>query len=302
MLFLCNGTDICPAISLAYEPSELDIMSRKPRDRHEHLLTRKLLTFCYLQIGMMEAFGCFLTYFIVFADFGFPIWSVFWLGLKTGYATTPEAIYNPYDQYFGNPNLIGACQGEDQLANGNIGSYTPDWYLTADMFVDLRMVYVKCARDDTGQLTGTLASTLNYWPCKFRQISPITHQPVCYSTEAGKFAQTAYFISVVLGQVGNIIVHKTRRQSIYSRDFNNWLQLWSLAFEIIICMSLAYIPVLNQGLNTRDVTFFHFGIPALSFTLLILLYNEMRIHLILQSNRGKKQGDKPGWWARNYNW
>jgi sodium/potassium-transporting ATPase subunit alpha len=49
MLFIDVGTDVLPAISLAYEQSEIDIMTRKPRAKDERLLTSKLLCHAYGQ-------------------------------------------------------------------------------------------------------------------------------------------------------------------------------------------------------------------------------------------------------------
>jgi sodium/potassium-transporting ATPase subunit alpha len=51
MLVICVGTDIWPAISLAYEEAELDVMTRKPRTKTEHLVSTKLITISYLQMG-----------------------------------------------------------------------------------------------------------------------------------------------------------------------------------------------------------------------------------------------------------
>ena len=52
MLFICVGTDMAPAIALAYENAELDIMERPPRNgKRDHLVTAKLISFAYLQIG-----------------------------------------------------------------------------------------------------------------------------------------------------------------------------------------------------------------------------------------------------------
>lgn len=48
MLCICVGTDILPAISLAYESAEIDIMVRRPRTKNEHMVTRKLITHAYL--------------------------------------------------------------------------------------------------------------------------------------------------------------------------------------------------------------------------------------------------------------
>jgi sodium/potassium-transporting ATPase subunit alpha len=49
MVAICVGTDLAPAISLAYENPELDIMKRPPRHpKLDHLVTSKLLSFSYL--------------------------------------------------------------------------------------------------------------------------------------------------------------------------------------------------------------------------------------------------------------
>jgi len=73
VLILCIdlGTDMIPAISLAYEKAESDIMSRPPRDaKVDHLVTAKLIGFAYLQIGIMQALAGFYTYLVVLGDYG----------------------------------------------------------------------------------------------------------------------------------------------------------------------------------------------------------------------------------------
>lgn len=46
ILFIDLGTDMVPAISMAYEEAELDIMQRKPRDASiDRLVTAKLVSF-----------------------------------------------------------------------------------------------------------------------------------------------------------------------------------------------------------------------------------------------------------------
>jgi len=74
VLILCVdlGTDLIPAISLAYEKAEADIMKRKPRNSQtDKLVTAKLISFAYLQIGVIQALAGMYTYFVVFGDFGY---------------------------------------------------------------------------------------------------------------------------------------------------------------------------------------------------------------------------------------
>lgn len=61
-----------PAISLAYEKAESDIMLRPPRNpRTDRLVTRKLYFLAYGHIGLMEAAAGFFVYFMVMAEHGF---------------------------------------------------------------------------------------------------------------------------------------------------------------------------------------------------------------------------------------
>mmetsp|Transcript_875 Transcript_875/g.1102 ORF Transcript_875/g.1102 Transcript_875/m.1102 type:complete len:1011 (-) Transcript_875:34-3066(-) len=74
VLILCVdlGTDLIPAISLAYEKAEADIMKRKPRNSQtDKLVTAKLISFAYLQIGVIQALAGMYTYFVVMGDFGY---------------------------------------------------------------------------------------------------------------------------------------------------------------------------------------------------------------------------------------
>jgi len=72
MLLICVGTDMVPDIALAYENAELDIMDRKPRNaKLDHLVTIKLISFAYIQMGTIQTVAAFYTYFIVMNDYGF---------------------------------------------------------------------------------------------------------------------------------------------------------------------------------------------------------------------------------------
>jgi sodium/potassium-transporting ATPase subunit alpha len=67
------GTDMVPAISMAYEDAEADIMKRPPRNsKTDHLVTSKLICLAYLQIGVMQAMAGFYAWMLVLNDYGFP--------------------------------------------------------------------------------------------------------------------------------------------------------------------------------------------------------------------------------------
>merc|ERR1719427_579851 len=66
------GTDMVPAISLAYEKAEADIMKRQPRDPlRDKLVNERLISLAYGQIGMIQASAGFFVYFVIMAMNGF---------------------------------------------------------------------------------------------------------------------------------------------------------------------------------------------------------------------------------------
>lgn len=74
------GTDMVPAISLAYERPESDIMKRRPRDpNRDRLVNERLISLAYGQIGPMQAAAGFFTYFVIFGENGFMPWRLLWI-------------------------------------------------------------------------------------------------------------------------------------------------------------------------------------------------------------------------------
>jgi sodium/potassium-transporting ATPase subunit alpha len=60
-------TEMAPAISLAYEPSEADVMRRPPRNsKTDRLVTKQVALYCLTQAGVIEAACALLGYFLVF--------------------------------------------------------------------------------------------------------------------------------------------------------------------------------------------------------------------------------------------
>jgi len=105
MLVLALGTDMWPAISLAYENPELDIMERMPRNsKRDHLVNSKLICFSYLQIGVIELMSGMFAYFYVLNDYGFKFTTLVFLNKEPGYYQEPTDVYNPYEPNYGNSN------------------------------------------------------------------------------------------------------------------------------------------------------------------------------------------------------
>merc|ERR1712218_571087 len=75
------GTDMVPAISMAYEEAESDIMKRMPRNPFtDKLVNERLISMAYGQIGMIQASSGFFVYCVIMAENGF--WSGKLLGIR----------------------------------------------------------------------------------------------------------------------------------------------------------------------------------------------------------------------------
>lgn len=71
VLYISIGTDLIPAIAFAYEPGQLDIMTRKPRSKEQHLVTLTLMCQAYGFVGWTQFWGAMFCYYVVANDFGF---------------------------------------------------------------------------------------------------------------------------------------------------------------------------------------------------------------------------------------
>uniref|UniRef100_F1KRT3 Sodium/potassium-transporting ATPase subunit alpha n=1 Tax=Ascaris suum TaxID=6253 RepID=F1KRT3_ASCSU len=197
------GTDLWPAISLAYEEAESDIMKRKPRDsKHDKLVNERLISVAYGQIGMIQASSGFFAYVYIMAENGFLPWDL--LGMRSRW--------------------------DSRAVNDLEDSYGQQW---------------------------TYAS---------RKVLEYT----CH---------TAFFSSIVIVQWADLIICKTRRNSLVQQGMNNWTLNFGLVFETLLAAFMAYCPGLDNGLRMYGLRF-SWWFPALPFSILIFVYDEARRFLI----------------------
>jgi sodium/potassium-transporting ATPase subunit alpha len=95
ILLLCIDllTELLPAMSLAYENPENNIMQMKPRlVAEDRLISFPLLGYSYFQAGAMISIACFTSYFLAFWSFGITIAEV------ASFGTTYFSVY-PTENY-----------------------------------------------------------------------------------------------------------------------------------------------------------------------------------------------------------
>uniref|UniRef100_A0A8C6U157 Sodium/potassium-transporting ATPase subunit alpha n=1 Tax=Neogobius melanostomus TaxID=47308 RepID=A0A8C6U157_9GOBI len=204
------GTDMVPAISLAYEHAESDIMKRQPRNpKKDKLVNERMISKGYGQIGIMQAAGGFFTYFVILAENGFlPI------------------------------DLLGIRVRWDDKYNNDL-------------------------EDSYGQ----------QWTYEQRKIVEFT----CH---------TAFFTSIVIVQWANLIICKTRRNSIVQQGMTNRILIFGLFEETALAAFLSYCPGTDMGLRMFPLKP-SWWFCALPYSLLIVLYDEARRYLLRRNPGGE---------------
>jgi sodium/potassium-transporting ATPase subunit alpha len=193
------GTDLVPAISLAYEQAESDIMKRMPRDPvNDKLVNQRLISMAYGQIGMIQASAGFFVYFVILSENGF------WLS-----------------------RLLGIRKEWDSKAINDL-------------------------EDSYGQ----------QWTYAQRKVLEYT----CH---------TAFFMSIVIVQWADIMICKTRRNSIFQQGMMNHHLTFGLFFETALAAFMAYCPGLDKGLRMYPLRWTWWLAP-LPFSLAIFVYDEVR--------------------------
>ncbi|CAD5112615.1 DgyrCDS1828 [Dimorphilus gyrociliatus] len=197
------GTDMLPAISLAYEQAESDIMKRKPRDPLiDKLVNERLIGITYGQIGMIQAAAGFFTYLYIMADHGF----------------LPSKLYNLRSSW------------DDRTNQAVTDSFGQEW--------------------SYGQ----------------RKVLEYT----CH---------TGFFTAIVVVQWADLLICKTRKNSIFQQGMINHQLTFALFFETLLAVFLSYTPGFHRGLRMYPLRYYYWVVP-MPFSLLIFIYDECRKWII----------------------
>jgi len=120
--------------------------------------------------------------------------------------------------------------------------------------------------------------------------------------EALHHGQTAYFISIVIVQWADLLICKTRWLSLYHQGMVNPAMNFGLLFETVLAAFLCYVPGVDTALGTRAIRLLHW-VPAVPFSIVIFLYDEVRKYIMRKNSSTKRQGKQViteyGWLARN---
>ena len=122
--------------------------------------------------------------------------------------------------------------------------------------------------------------------------------------EALQFAQTSYLATIIVVQVADLLICKTRILSLLQQGMQNSAMNTALLFELMLAGFLIYVKPLNNALRTRPLPLSSWllGMP---FLVLIVAYDELRKYLMRKTSRitvnkeTKQILREAGWLERN---
>lgn len=88
-------------------------------------------------------------------------------------------------------------------------------------------------------------------------------------------ARTGYFISIVITQMIDLIMCKTRKNSLFQQGMDNWFLNLSIVFEVLLTGILLYVPGTEDVLKTMPLDIIWYW-PCLPFGISLWIYDEFR--------------------------
>ena len=210
--------------------------------------------------------------------------ATFALALEDGYIPDATDVYNPAALNYGNSNYMSDSYKTQINWNGNQHNG-----------VDIRLFYVNRTPDSWAKCRWNEGEGLDFY-----KNSVVSGAQICYTTEALRFAQGGYLVSIVCVQWADLMICKTRALSISQQGMVNSFGNFGLFFETALVAILLYVPFLNIALGTRQIPFAHFAVPSFSFYVAIFFYDELR--KIWLRNGMSREGGKlklKGWIVQN---
>ena len=97
-------------------------------------------------------------------------------------------------------------------------------------------------------------------------------------------AITAFFAAIIICQVADVLICRTRRQSIFSVGlFSNKLVWVGIATELLLLAAISYIPAFNTFFGTAPLELWHFAL-SIPFALAIIIGDEIRRVYVRREN------------------
>jgi sodium/potassium-transporting ATPase subunit alpha len=177
---------------------------------------------------------------------------------------------NPFTDKLVNERLISVAYGQIGMIQASAGFFVYFVIMAENGFKPTTLVGLRKQWDSKGvnDLTDSYGQEWTYYNRKILEYT-------CH---------TAFFVAIVVVQWADLIICKTRRNSVIKQGMNNWVLNFGLFFETCLAAILSYTPGMDKGLRMYPLKI-NWWLPAIPFSILIFVYDEAR-RFILRRNPG----------------
>lgn len=97
-------------------------------------------------------------------------------------------------------------------------------------------------------------------------------------------AITAFFASIIICQISDVLICRTRRQSIFTVGlFTNKLIYLGIATELSLLFLISYVPIFNTFFGTNRLDWWHY-LLSVPFAIAIIIGDELRRFFVRREN------------------
>ncbi len=108
-------------------------------------------------------------------------------------------------------------------------------------------------------------------------------QPLAFNNPLYLKAVSAFFASIIICQIADVLICRKRRQSVFTGFFKNKMVWLGIAVEIILLCMILYLPSFQALFGTAPLSLFELSL-SVPFALLILFGDELRRYLLRRKN------------------
>merc|ERR1712055_235691 len=178
---------------------------------------------------------------------------------------------NPFTDKLVNERLISMAYGQIGMIQASAGFFVYFVILAENGFLPGKLLGLRREWDSIA-VNDLEDSFGQEWTYRDRKILEYT----CH---------TAFFVSIVIVQWADLIICKTRKNSVFQQGMKNWFMNFGLVFETLLAAFLSYCPGMDKGLRMYPL-YFNWWLPALPFSLSIFIYDETRKFLLRRNPGG----------------
>ena len=187
-------------------------------------------------------------------DYGFKPYVLFGLTTQEGVEPKTGDVYNPLN-----------ANGRKGNTNTSGGKDVFNWNIDTKNNIDLRLYYYTLDPADSWSEWRFSSNSPRWW-----RKNVIEDVDICYGSEALRYAQAAYLVSIVIVQIADLLICKTRNLSLMHQGIKNNVSNFGIIFWGMLGINYMLHSICKYWAWNKNVSF-----SSLWSSFIPILYNNI---------------------------